>query len=144
MNNVLLCYTAFILEKPMKTNLKYYIFKRWNLSALICITFIIAQKFYRDLSVKIDGFYSVFGLNLKFINKLECELLNRIEFELNFTEEENKKYHIFPPRIYFFFLKIKILILFNFFELENTKMWDEFYFTYSDDQDDKTNYKEKL
>jgi hypothetical protein len=45
-NNVLLCYTAFLLEKLQKTNLKYYVFNRFNLPAFMCICFVIVKKFH--------------------------------------------------------------------------------------------------
>jgi hypothetical protein len=93
LNNVLLCYTAFLLEKLQKTTLKYYIFNRFNLPAFMCICFVIVQKFHRDFSIRLDCLHKVFGWNLKFLNKLEQEILNKIEYNVTFPEEEYKKYY---------------------------------------------------
>jgi hypothetical protein len=93
LNNVPLCYTAFFLEKLQKTNLKYYVLNRFNLPAFMCICFVIVQKFHKDFSIRLDGLHKVFGWNLKFLNKLEQEILNKIEYNVTFPEEEYKKYY---------------------------------------------------
>jgi hypothetical protein len=85
--------SRFLLEKLMKTDFKYYIFKRWNFPAFIYICFVIVQKFRRDFSMRIDGLYKIFGWNLKYINKHERDILKRIEFNVTFLEEEYKKYY---------------------------------------------------
>jgi hypothetical protein len=93
LNNVLLCYTTFFLEKLQKTNLKYYIFNRYNIPTFMCICFVIVQKFHREFSMKLDGFHKLFGWNLEFLNKLEQEILKKIEYNVTFPEEEYKKYY---------------------------------------------------
>jgi hypothetical protein len=93
LNNVLLCYTAFLLEKLQKNNLKYCIFNSFNLTAFMCICFVIVQKFHREFNMRLDGLHKVFGWNLEFLNKLEQEILKKIEYNVTFPEEEYSKYY---------------------------------------------------
>jgi hypothetical protein len=43
--------------------------------------------------MRLDGLHKVFGWNLEFLNKLEQEILKKIEYNVSFPEEEYKKYY---------------------------------------------------
>jgi hypothetical protein len=105
LNNQLLCYTAYILDKLLKTCVRERLFIGKHFIYTLSLVFLIIQKVYKDHPYTVGVSSKLFQRSLQSMANVEIELLMLLQFELFFPadiyEIYKQKYIISEYCIYF-------------------------------------------
>jgi hypothetical protein len=92
LSNQLLCYTAFILDKLLKTCVRERLFSARHFTYSLSLVFLIIQKVYRDHPYTVSALSKLFQRNLNSMANVEIELLTLLEFDLFFPSDVYETY----------------------------------------------------
>jgi hypothetical protein len=92
LNNQLLCYTAFILDKLLKTCVRERLFSAKHFTYSLSLVFLIIQKVYRDRPYTVGALSKLFLRSLHSMANVEIELLMLLDFDLFFPSEVYESY----------------------------------------------------
>jgi hypothetical protein len=92
LNNQLLCYTAFILDKLLKTCVRERLFSSKHFTYTLSLVFLIIQKVYRDRPYTVGALSKLFLRSLHSMTNVEIELLMLLDFDLFFPSDVYETY----------------------------------------------------